>query len=110
MLVLVLVLDPALVRLNRVGRILRRGGAAAILEPWRLGMSLTADDLWPLLAKLPRPERLKLARLALSQVGLPSTATDAERYVACAPGRDELLSGSDDESLAWEAEGWEEFE
>jgi len=73
-------------------------------------MGITADDLWPLVEKLPRSERVRLARIALSCASLPPGATDAERYAACPPGADELLTGPDDDPLAWEAEGWEEFE
>jgi hypothetical protein len=72
-------------------------------------MGLTADDLWPLIEKLPRAERLKLARLALSRTVLPAAATDSQRYAACPARPDEFSGGSDDEPLAWEAEGWEEF-
>jgi hypothetical protein len=43
----------------------------------------------------------------LSRVVLPPATTDAERYAACPPGRDELLSDPDEDPLGWEAEGWE---
>jgi mRNA interferase MazF len=53
-------------------------------------MGLTADDLWPLIEKLPRAERLKLARLALSRTVLPAAATDSQRYAACPARPDEF--------------------
>ena len=71
-------------------------------------MSMTAEDLWPLVEKLTRAERLKLARLALARVDLPPGASDSRRYAACPPCADEFASESRDDPLAWEG-GWEEF-
>ena len=64
---------------------------------------LTAHDLWPLVLKLPHDERVRLARLALKA----AATDDAAAYRAAAPAPDEF--GSDEEPLAWEGEGWEEF-
>ena len=65
-------------------------------------MSLTAEDLWPLVQKMSREEQLRLARRALASVGYDATA------YARRPVRDEELSGGDDEDpLAWEGEGWD---
>ncbi len=44
--------------------------------------SITAEDLWPLVQKLSPEELIRLSRLALR---------------------------SDEDTLAWEGEGWEEF-
>ena len=64
---------------------------------------LTAHDLWPLVLKLPHDERVLLAKLALK-----AAATDDDAaYRAAAPTPDEF--GSDEDPLAWEGEGWEEF-
>ena len=66
--------------------------------------TLTADDLWPLVEKLPPEQKVKLARRALAAVGAGS---DAEKYRAMPPTEDEL--GGDKDGAAWEAEGWGEF-
>ena len=67
---------------------------------------LTAEDLWPLVQKLPHDEQVRLARLAL-HAAARSGGSDAETYRAHPPGRDEF--SSEEEPLAWEAEGWDEF-
>jgi hypothetical protein len=64
---------------------------------------LTAHDLWPLVLKLPHDERLRLAKLALKA----AATDDAAAYRAAPPDVAEFTS--EDESLAWEAEGWDEF-
>jgi hypothetical protein len=63
---------------------------------------LTADDIIPLVASLPDSERIRLLQWIASPHG-----TDASAYSAAAP-TDNEFSG-DDDSLAWEADGWEEF-
>ncbi|MBI4701624.1 MAG: hypothetical protein HY744_10785 [Deltaproteobacteria bacterium] len=68
-------------------------------------MDITADDLWPLVAKLPREQRLRLARLALART--PAPASDADAYARVPVARDELTDEADD-PLAWEAEGWDD--
>jgi hypothetical protein len=64
--------------------------------------SLTAHDLWPLVLKLPQGERVALAKMALR-----AASSDRAAYQASSPHPGEF--GSDEEPLAWEGEGWEEF-
>ncbi|MDQ3037954.1 MAG: hypothetical protein M3Y87_36500 [Myxococcota bacterium] len=64
---------------------------------------LRAEDLLPLIAKLPREQQVKLARLALSA----ARAGDAAAYAASPVSPAEL--GTEDDSLGWDAEGWDEF-
>jgi len=66
---------------------------------------LTASDFWPLILKLPHDERVLLAKLALRAAAQDDSSSPA--YAAAPPAPDEFAS--DDEPLAWEAEGWEEF-
>lgn len=63
---------------------------------------MTADDVLPLVANLPPLERMRLLRWMTSQAN-PNEA--AAVYRAVPPGTDEFAS--DEEPLAWEAEGWE---
>jgi hypothetical protein len=63
---------------------------------------LTADDIMPLVASLPDSERIRLLRWIASPHG-----TDASAYRVVPPSDDEF--SADDGSLAWEADGWEEF-
>jgi len=72
-----------------------------------MNSALSARDLWPLLLKLPHDEQLRLAKLALraaSQKGLH----DARAYGARPPTEEEF--GVEEDPLAWEAEGWDEFD
>jgi hypothetical protein len=62
----------------------------------------TADDIMPLVASLPESERIRLLRWIATPCG-----KDASAYTV-APPTDGEFSG-DGESLAWEADGWEEF-
>ena len=66
-----------------------------------------AEDLWPLVSKLPREERIRLVRRALVADILPDTATDAERYRVMPVHPGEFDAGNDD-PMAWEADGWED--
>lgn len=66
---------------------------------------LTASDFWPLILKLPHDERVRLAKLALRAAA--NDGASAAAYAAAPPTADEF--SSDDEALAWESEGWEEF-
>lgn len=66
---------------------------------------LTASDFWPLILKLPHDERVRLAKLALRAAA--DAGADAAAYASAPPKEDEFAS--EDEQLAWEAEGWEEF-
>ena len=63
---------------------------------------LTADDIMTLVASLPDSERIRLLRWIASPRG-----TDASVYTV-APPIDDEFSG-EDESLAWEGDGWEAF-
>lgn len=63
---------------------------------------LTADDMLPLVASLPDNERIKLLRWITSPQG-----DDALAYRAAPPSHEEFRC--DDDPLAWEADGWEEF-
>lgn len=65
--------------------------------------SKTAEDFLPLLLSLSHHERVRLVRLLVQQ----TTTCDAEAYALMPPGEDEF--SSDEEPLAWEGEGWEEF-
>jgi hypothetical protein len=62
---------------------------------------LTADDLWPLVLKLPHDERVRLAKLTLKAAATNEVAADE----AAPPDAAEF--GSDDDPLAWEGEGWD---
>ena len=63
---------------------------------------LTADDIISLAASLSDSERTKLLR----QIASPRD-NDASAYAAAPPARDEF--SVDDEPIAWDAEGWDEF-
>jgi len=63
---------------------------------------LTADDIMPLVASLPDSERIRL----LQWIASPQSM-DALAYTVKATSHTEF--SGDDESLAWEADGWEEF-
>jgi len=64
---------------------------------------LTADDILPLIARLPIQERERLFHLILEA----PASDDAIAYATLPPSPDEF--SADEESMAWEAEGWEEF-
>ncbi len=63
---------------------------------------LTADHIMPLVASLTESKRIRLLRLITSPYG-----TDALPYETALPTRDEF--SSEDEPLAWDADGWEEL-
>ena len=63
--------------------------------------ALTADDILPLVASLTPQERVRLLRM----IALPQ-GSDAPIYRSVPPSRDEF--SSEDEPLAWDAEGWED--
>ena len=65
-----------------------------------MAKTLTADDILPLVASLTPQERVRLLRL----IALPQGA-DVPLYRSVPPSRDEF--SSEDEPLAWDAEGWE---
>jgi hypothetical protein len=66
-----------------------------------MSQPLTANDLLPLVARLTPQERERLARLISA-----ASERDAAIY-ATAPIRQDEFSAND-ESLAWDAEGWED--
>jgi len=68
---------------------------------------VTADDLWPLVSKLSPQEQVRLAKLALRAAALKS-GDDAAVYAAAPVKQDEF--SSDDDPLAWEADGWEDLD
>lgn len=68
-----------------------------------MAQPLTADDLLPLVATLSHEEQVRLAQLALRAARLGSR--DAAAYRANPVRSDELAQ--DDDSGAWEGEGWE---
>jgi hypothetical protein len=70
-----------------------------------MGDPLTAHDLWPLVLKLTHAERVVLAKLALRSA--VDDADIAASYLASPPPSDEF--SAEDEPLAWESEGWDEF-
>ena len=63
---------------------------------------LTADDIMPLVASLPDSERIKLLRRIASP-----RHDDVSAYLAAPPTSYEF--SGDDEPIAWDAEGWDEF-
>ena len=63
---------------------------------------LSADDVMPLVAALSDKERAKLLKRIASAGG-----TDSLAYLATPPNRDEF--SNEEEPLAWEAHGWDQF-
>jgi hypothetical protein len=86
----------------------RRQTRAALNAPGAIGnievmpRLLTADDIIPLVASLTDTERIRLLRWIASPHG-----TDASGYAAAPPTSDEF--SGDDNPIAWEPDGWEEF-
>lgn len=68
---------------------------------------LTANDLWPVLLKLPHDERVRLATLALKAASLRE-GEEPSGYASVPPGADEF--GADGDPLAWDAEGWDDVD
>lgn len=66
---------------------------------------LTARDLLPLIRKLTHDEQVRLARLALSAAA--AAGDDAAAYRARPEGEAEF--SAEDDALAWESEGWDDF-
>ena len=62
---------------------------------------MTADDILPLVANLVPQESVRLMRLIAEQRDFD----DAALYAVTPPRLDEF--SVDEDSLAWEAEGWE---
>jgi hypothetical protein len=68
-----------------------------------MSQPLTANDLLPLVARLAPQERQRLIQLIAA-----TSERDASIYRANPPLPTEF--SSDEELLAWDAEGWEEFQ
>jgi hypothetical protein len=71
-----------------------------------MSTALTAQDLWPLVLKLPHEEQVRLAKLAL-HAAARGDRRDRLTYQSVPPAPDEFAVEED--PLAWEAEGWDEF-
>lgn len=67
-----------------------------------MAQQLTANDLLPLVARLAPQERRRLIQLIAA-----TSERDASIYRANPPLSTEF--SSDEESLGWEADGWEDF-
>lgn len=68
-----------------------------------MAQPLTADDLLPLVAKLPHDEQVRLAQFALRAAR--DSTRDAAAYRAIPVRPDEF--SQDQEGASWEGEGWE---
>ena len=62
---------------------------------------LSAEDILPLVSCLTPQERVRLLRLITAPAG-----TDAVVYRVLPPAREEF--STDEDPLAWDAEGWED--
>jgi len=69
-----------------------------------MSAALKAEDLWPLVQKLPHEEQVRLAKLALAAAAR-APGRNGDAYVAAPPAPGEL--SQEDDSLSWDAEGWE---
>ena len=67
-----------------------------------MALTLTADDLLPLVAKLSHAEQVRLAQLVLRAAR--DGSSDAAAYQSKPVRPDEF---SQDEDGAWDGEGWE---
>lgn len=65
----------------------------------RMAEPLTADDILPLVARLSPQERARFFRL------VTASGADAKAYHVVPPTPDEFTT--DEDPLAWDAEGWE---
>ena len=63
---------------------------------------LSAEDIFPLIDCLSPRERLRLIRLITTR----PAADDRDAYRGAPPGDEEF--STDEEPLAWDAEGWED--
>lgn len=71
-------------------------------------MRVTVEDLLPLVAKLTRDERIRLAQLALQAEDSEKREGPAEVY-RIAPVQGHEVADNED-PLSWESEGWEGIE
>ncbi|MHB8800275.1 MAG: hypothetical protein ACYDBY_17645 [Thermoanaerobaculia bacterium] len=76
----------------------------------RLGpaMHVTVEDLLPLVAKLTRDERIRLAQLALQFTGSEEREASAAAYRKSSALAHEFADLED--PLSWDADGWEDAE
>jgi hypothetical protein len=66
----------------------------------------TAQDLLPLLLKLPHDEQLSLAKMAL-RAASDGGREDLRRYQLAPPTA--LEFAAPDDALVWDGDGWEEY-
>jgi hypothetical protein len=71
-------------------------------------MPVTVEDLLPLVAKLTRDERIRLAQLALKASALEEREGPAEVYRIAQVQGHEVADRED--PLSWESGGWESIE
>jgi len=69
--------------------------------------ALKAEDLLPLVQRLPASEQILLAKLAL-RAAATDGELDGERYASHPPEAGEF--DSEDDPLAWDGAGWDEFD
>jgi len=70
--------------------------------------NLKAEDFYPLLVKLTAEEMVRLAYYAL-RISAELRNSDAAAYNRQPVGTDEFRPGVPD-ALAWDAEGWEDYQ
>lgn len=74
-----------------------------------MNTAITAQDLWHLVVRLPHDEQLRLARLALhAATNSNAGSNDASAYATIPVTECEF--DTDEDMLAWDAGGWEEFD
>ena len=74
-------------------------------------MTLTAEDLKPLVHKLSPEERHRLVHIVLTHDVRPACSAardDADAYRRQPVSTDEFVSSAQD-PLSWDADGWDEF-
>jgi hypothetical protein len=69
-----------------------------------MAKTVTAEEILPLVVGMTPRERGRLLRLIAASPSISAAAA----YAAVPPNVDEF--SSDDESLGWDAEGWEGFD
>lgn len=67
---------------------------------------VTAQDLLPLVEKLSHDEQVRLAKLALRAASLGRSSRSAYEADPPKPGE---FDNDDEDPLAWDAGGWEQF-
>ncbi len=74
-----------------------------------MSYTLTAQDLWHLVLKLPHEEQIRLAKFALHAAAISEVGSHDGAAYATMPVAEGEFS-TDEDSLAWDAEGWEGFD